>query len=228
MALKGSNAGNQDLLLIDRALEGDAQAFEALVRRHEARVYRTTLGILREPADAEDALQDTFLSAYQHLREFRRDSRLTTWLTRIAINAALNKLRGQRAEISLDATDGSDEEFTPQLCDPWQENPEQLYARGEIQQIVQEAIQELPLAYRVVLVLRDISELDSVQTAEALGLTVAATKSRLLRARLMVREKLAARFGKRTGWKSKWIRAGWMIRGMVAGGSVPLPRRKTE
>lgn len=228
MALKGSNAGDQDLPLIDRALEGDAQAFEALVRRHEARVYRTTLGILREPEDAEEALQDTFLNAYQHLHEFRRDSRFTTWLTRIAINAALNKLRGQRTGISLDATDGSHEEFAPQLCDPWQENPEHLYAREEMQRIVHEAIQELPPAYRVVLVLRDISELDTVQTAEALGLTVGATKSRLLRARLMVREKLAARFGKKAGWKSRWIRAGWMIRGMVAGDSVPLPRRKAD
>ncbi|MBI3669247.1 MAG: sigma-70 family RNA polymerase sigma factor [Acidobacteria bacterium] len=198
------------------------------MKRHEARVYRTALGILHKPEDAEEALQDTFLNAYQHLREFRRDSRFTTWLTRIAINAALNKLRGQREAISLDATDGSNQEFMPQLCDPWQENPEHVYARKEIQQIVHEAIQELPPDYRVVLVLRDISELDTVQTAEALGLTIAAMKSRLLRARLMVREKLAARFGKKTGWKSRWIRAGWMIRGMVAGGSVPLPRRKAE
>ncbi len=226
--LKRESVVDQDLPLIDRALEGDGRAFEALVRRHEARVYRTALGILRKPEDAEEALQDTFLNAHQHLRYFRRDSLFTTWLTRIAINAALNKLRGQKETLSLDATVGSDEEFMPQLCDPWQENPEHQYAREEIQRIVQEAIQELPPDYRVVLVLRDISELDTVQTAEALGLTIAATKSRLLRARLMVRENLAARFGKKSGWRSRWIRAGWMIRGMVAGGSVPLPRRKAE
>ena len=227
MAVKDA-VGDPDLTLIDLALGGDAPAFEALVRRHESRVYRTALGILRKPEDAEEALQDTFLSAYQHLCEFRRDSRFTTWLTRIAINAALNKLRGQKETLSLDATNGSDQEFMPRLCDPWQEDPEHLHAKEEIQRIVQEAIQELPPDYRVVLVLRDISELDTMQTAEALGLTIAATKSRLLRARLMVRENLAARFGKETGWKSRWIRAGWMIRGMVAGGSVPLPRRKAD
>ncbi len=228
MAIKKDGVVDPDLELIDLALAGDAPAFEALVRRHEARVYRTALGILHKPEDAEEALQDTFLSAYQHLREFRRDSRFTTWLTRIAINAALNKLRGQKETLSLDATDGSDQEFMPQLCDPWQEDPEHLYAKDEIRRIVQEAIQELPTDYRVVLVLRDISEMDTTQTAETLGLTIAATKSRLLRARLMVREKLAVRFEKHAGWKSKWIRAGWMLRGMVAGGDVPLPRRKAE
>lgn len=226
MAFKEDSAGDPDLALIDLVLGGDASAFEALVRRHEARVYRTALGILRKTEDAEEALQDTFLSAYQHLREFRRDSRFTTWLTRIAINAALNKLRGQKEHVSLDAADESEAEFMPQRFETWQENPEYQYAREEIQRIVHEAIQELPPDYRVVLVLRDISELDTVQTAEALGLTIAATKSRLLRARLMVREKLAVRFEKHSGWKSKWIRAGWMIRGMVAGGDVPLPRRK--
>ncbi len=226
--LKRESAVDQDLLLIDRALEGDGQAFEALVRRHEARVYRTALGILGKPEDAEEALQDTFLNAYQHLKDFRRDSRFTTWLTRIAINAALNKLRGQRETVSLDATNGESTEFMPRHFEPWQENPERLYAKEEIRRIVQDAIEELPPDYRVVLVLRDISEMDTVQTAEALGLTIGATKSRLLRARLMIREKLAVRFEKHASWKSKWIRAGWMIRGMVAGGDVPLPRRKAE
>jgi RNA polymerase sigma-70 factor (ECF subfamily) len=228
MAIKEDGAGDPDLELIDLALAGDVPAFEALVRRHEARVYRTALGILRKTEDAEEALQDTFLSVYQHLREFRRDSRFTTWLTRIAINAALNKLRGQKEHVSLDAADESEAEFMPQRFETWQENPERLYAKEEIRRIVQEAIQDLPADYRVVLVLRDISEMDTVQTAETLGLTIAATKSRLLRARLMIREKLAVRFEKHSGWKSKWIRAGWMIRGMVAGGDVPLPRRKAE
>jgi RNA polymerase sigma-70 factor (ECF subfamily) len=226
--LKRESAVDQDLPFIDRVLEGDGQAFEALVRRHEARVYRTALGILGKPEDAEEALQDTFLSAYQHLREFRRDSRFTTWLTRIAINAALNKLRGKRETVSLDATNGESAEFMPRHCEPWQENPERQYAKEEIRRIVHQAIQELAPDYRLVLVLRDILGMDTVQTAEALGLTIAGTKTRLLRARLMIREKLAARFEKKAGWKSGLIRAGWMIRGMVAGGSVPLPRRKAE
>jgi RNA polymerase sigma-70 factor (ECF subfamily) len=217
-----------DLELIDRTLEGDGQAFEELVRRHEGRVYRTALGILGKPEEAEEALQDTFLNAYQHLKEFRRDSRFTTWLTRIAINAALNKLRGQRETVSLDETNTNGAEFMPQRFEPWPENPEHLYAKEEVRRIVHQAIAELPPDYRVVLVLRDISELDTVQTAEALGLTVAATKTRLLRARLMIRESLASRFEKKTGWRGRWIRMGWMIRGMVAGGSVPLPCRKAK
>jgi RNA polymerase sigma-70 factor, ECF subfamily len=228
MISKRENVGDPDLPLIDQALGGDEQGFEALVRRHEARVYRTALGIIGKPEDAEEVLQETFLNVYQHLKEFRRDSRFTTWLTRIAINAALNKIRRQDVSISLDAADWKNAEFMPQRFEAWDENPEHLYAKEEIRRIVQEAIRELPPDYRVVLILRDISELDTVETAEALGLTIAATKSRLLRARLMVREKLAARFEKHTGWKSRWIRAGWMIRGMVGGGSVPLPLRKVD
>ncbi len=214
------------MVLIDRTLAGDDQAFETLVKQHEGRVYRTALGIVGNPEDAEEALQDTFLKAYQHLKEFRRDSRFTTWLTRIAINAALNKLRGQRETTSLDDEGELSAEFMPQRFESWQENPERVYAKEEIRRIVQEAIQSLSPEYRAVLVLRDISELDTAQTAEALGLTIAATKSRLLRARLMVREKLASRFEKPGGWKSRWIRAAWMVRGMVVGAAAPSPSRK--
>lgn len=226
MSSKPKLVGDPDVVLIDRALAGDDQAFETLMKQHEGRVYRTALGILGKPEDAEEALQDTFLKVYQHLKEFRRDSRFTTWLTRIAINAALNKLRGQRETTSLDDEGELNAEFLPQRFESWQENPERVYAKEEIRKIVQEAIQSLPPEYRAVLVLRDISELDTVQTAEALGLTIAATKSRLLRARLMVREKLAGRFEKPGGWKSKWIRAAWMVRGMVVGAAAPSPSRK--
>ena len=226
MSSKPQITGDPDVVLIDRTLAGDDQAFETLVKQHESRVYRTALGIVGKPEDAEEALQDTFMKAYQHLKEFRRDSRFTTWLTRIAINAALNKLRGQRETTSLDDEGELNAEFMPQHCEPWQENPERSYAKEEIRRIVQEAIQSLPAEYRAVLVLRDISELDTVETAEALGLSIAATKSRLLRARLMVREKLAGRFEKHGSWKSKWIRAAWMVRGMVVGAAAPSPSRK--
>lgn len=226
MAFNGENVGDPDLALIDGALAGDHHAFETLVKRHEPRVYRTALGILGKPEDAEEALQDTFLSVYHHLREFRRDSRFTTWLTRIAINAALNRLRGQKDMVSLDGPNVPDAEFMPQRFEPWQEDPERLCAKEELRKIVHEAIRELSPDYRAVLVLRDISELSTVETAAAMGLTIAATKSRLLRARLMIREKLAARLEKQGGWKSSLVRTGWMIRGMVAGGAAPLPRRK--
>ena len=219
-------AADEDLPLVDRALAGDTQAFEDLVHRHQGRVYRTTLSVTCNPEDAEEALQDTFLNAYRHLREFRRDSRFTTWLTRIAINAALQKLRHRRGNVSLDDPDLPESMHMPKHFENWQQNPEQLYAMEELRRIVQEAIAAVPPAYRVVLILRDIAEMDTVEAAEVLGLTIAAMKSRLLRARLMVREQLAVRFEKRPGWKSKFVRAGWMVRGMMTGRLANLPGQK--
>lgn len=219
-------AADEDLPLVDRALAGDTQAFDELVHRHQSRVYRTTLSVTCNPEDAEEALQDTFLNAYRHLREFRRDSRFTTWLTRIAINAALQKLRHRQENVSLDDPDLPESMHMPKHFESWQQNPEQLYATEELRRIVQEAIAAVPPAYRVVLVLRDLAEVDTVEAAEVLGLTIAAVKSRLLRARLMVRERLAARFEKRPGWKSKFVRAGWMVRGMMTGRLAKLPGQK--
>jgi RNA polymerase sigma-70 factor (ECF subfamily) len=211
-----------DLRLVGRAQAGDTDAFEQLVRRHECRVYRTTLALTGNPEDAEEALQDAFLNAYVHLKEFRGDSRFTTWLTRVAINAALHKLRHRRDTLSLDDPDIGESLLAPKHFESWHANPEQLYAKEEIRGIVQGAIASVPPAYRVVLVLRDVAGMDTVEAAEVLGLTIAAVKSRLLRARLMVRETLAARSQKRPGWRSKLVETGWMIRGMMFPGSVKL------
>lgn len=207
--------GDEDLPLVDRALAGDTEAFEDLVHRHECRVYRTAVALTGNAEDAEEALQDTFLSVYQHLSEFRRDSRFTTWLTRIAINAALHKIRRRRENISLDDSEESAEAFAPERFESWRDNPERLYASEEMRRLVEEAILSIPPAYRVVFVLRDVAEMDTVEAAEVLRLTIAALKSRLLRARLMVREALAARFAEHPSWKSRFVRAGWMLRGMM-------------
>jgi RNA polymerase sigma-70 factor (ECF subfamily) len=223
----GSGVENDpDVTLVERALQGDMEAFDYLVRKHECRVFRTTLAITGNPADAEEALQDAFLNVYQHLMEFRRDSRFTTWLTRIAINAALHKIRRQKEIISLD-DEGSDEgEFQPRHVEDWSANPEELYATEEIRQIVQHAVEKLPPLYRVVFVLRDVTELDTVETAEVLGLTIAAVKTRLLRARLMLRESLAERFARKPGWASSLRRVSWMVRGMMGGRVAHFPRSK--
>ena len=218
--------GDEDLALMDRALAGDAQAFDDLVRRHECRVYRTALALTNNREDAEEALQDTFLGVYQHLGEFRRDSRFTTWLTRIAINAALHKIRRRREVISLDDPDVHESEFKPENVESWREDPERLYAAAEIKRLIEEAIAALPPDYRVVFVLRDVSEMDTVEAAEVLGLTIAALKSRLLRARLMMRETLAARFAERPGLKSRLLRAGNMVRQAVAAKLAQFPRPK--
>lgn len=218
--------GDDDIPLVDRAVAGDTEAFEALVRRHECRVFRTAVALTGNAEDAEEALQDTFLNVYQHLEEFRRDSRFTTWLTRIAINAALQKIRRRHASVSLDDPATADAEFMPRRVETWQDNPERLYAAEETRRIVEEAIQSLPPAYRVVLVLRDVAETDTVEAAEVLGLTIAALKSRLLRARLMVREALAARFEQRPGLKSRLRRAGMMVRQAMAAGLARFPGQK--
>ncbi len=218
--------GDDDLPLIDRTLAGDTDAFEDLVRRHECRVFRTTVALTGNAEDAEEAMQDTFLNVYQHLGEFRRDSRFTTWLTRIAINAALQKIRRRHESVSFDDPEVVESLSLPQRFETWRENPDELYAAEEIRRMVEEAILSLAPPYRVAFVLRDVAEMDTVEVAEVLGLTIAAVKSRLLRARLMMREALSARFAHRPGLKSRLVRAGWMVRGMVASRLVKFPERK--
>lgn len=220
------HGGDEDLPLVDRALAGDNQAFEDLVRRHECRVFRTALSLTGNHEDAEEALQDAFLSVYEHLSEFRRDSRFTTWLTRIAINAALQKIRRRRDTVSLDDPDPSEADFSPRRTDSWRENPEHLYAAEEMRRFVEEAVLSLPPDYRVVFVLRDVAEMDTVEAAEVLGLTIAALKSRLLRARLMVRESLAARLAQPPTLKTRLRNAGLMVREAVAAGWARFPGQK--
>jgi RNA polymerase sigma-70 factor (ECF subfamily) len=181
-----------DLILVDRVLAGDRRAFESLVRRHERRVFRVSVAVLGNPEDAEDAMQDTFVKAYRHLGQFRRESKFTTWLTRIAINEAIQKRQGRRDFIGLDDSLGKDKLFLPRRTEPWQADPESLYGKQEFRQIIESAIRDLPVIYREVFVLRDIEEMTAEEAADAIGITVGALKSRLLRARLLVREALAA------------------------------------
>lgn len=218
--------GDGDLQLVDRAVGGDTGAFDDLVRRHECRVFRMAMSVTGNEADAEEALQDTFLSAYLHLRDFRRDSRFSTWLTRIAINAALHKVRRRREVVSLDEPDFNEDQFMPQHREEWRDNPEQRYAAEETRQLVRAAIESLEPPYRVVFVLRDIAQVDTAETAEVLGLTIAAVKSRLLRARLMVREALAEKFAKKPGIRTALRRMGWMVRGMMGGKPVRIAAGK--
>jgi len=183
-----------DLLLVERVLAGDRRAFEPLVRKHERRVFRLTLAVLGNIEDAEEAMQDTFVKAFRHLDQFRREARFTTWLTRIAINEAIQKRSKRKNLVPLAEAETATEQFTPKRYESWKSNPEQLYGKQEIHQIVESAIQSLPEIYREAFVLRDIEELSAEEAAEALGITVPALKSRLLRARLMLRETLAEKF----------------------------------
>jgi RNA polymerase sigma-70 factor, ECF subfamily len=180
------------LLLVDRVLAGDRRAFEPLVRRHERRVFRVTLAILGNVEDAEEAMQDTFLKALRHLEQFRKDARFSTWLTRIAVNAAIEKRKSRKNFVPLSESEDAEQQFAPGHYEPWKSNPEQVYSKQEVHRLVEQAIQALPEIYREAFVLRDVEGLSAEEAADALGLTVPALKSRLLRGRLMMRERLAA------------------------------------
>ena len=178
---------------VARAQNGDLGAFETLVARHTQRIYRTLVGLLGNSDDARDAMQDTFVSAYRNLGRFERRAKFATWLTSIASNVGLQRLRDRKQLVSLD-DDSDQEEYRPRQIRAWDDNPEQRYSKAEQRGLVERAISRLPVKYRVVVVLRDIQQISTEEAAVALGLTVPAIKARLLRARLMLRENLAPHF----------------------------------
>ncbi|HEV3255202.1 MAG TPA: sigma-70 family RNA polymerase sigma factor [Candidatus Acidoferrales bacterium] len=177
--------------LVGAAKAGDVSAFEALIARYERKIFRLAMNITQNREDAEDVMQEAFLKSYQHLGEFQGNSRFYTWLVRIAVNQALMKLRKRRPnQFSLDEAVETEEDVMPRELEDWGPSPEQRYAQTELQQILGQVIAELDPGFRVVFQLRDVDELSTEDTAEALGLSVPAVKSRLLRARLKLRQKL--------------------------------------
>ena len=189
--LPSTIAREDEHLLVAAAKRGDTAAFEELVNRYERKIFRLTMNITRNREDAEDAMQDAFLKAYAHLKDFQEDSRFYTWLVRIAANEALMRLRKRRPnQFSLDEPVEGEEDLMPRELQDWGPSPEQRFAQTEMRQILSGVIDELEPDYRTVFVLRDIEELSTEETAATLGISVPAVKSRLLRARLKLREKL--------------------------------------
>jgi RNA polymerase sigma-70 factor (ECF subfamily) len=186
--------------LVARAKAGDADAFSQLVSHYERRVFRLAKNITRHDEDAEDVLQEAFLKAYEHLDRFEGNSKFYTWLVRIAVNEALMKLRKRKTDktVPLDEPVELGEEAMQREIAVWDGNPEQQYSGEEMKKILEEALDTLKPDFRTVFTLRDIEELSTEETAETLGISVAAVKSRLLRARLALREKLTRQF-KRKG-----------------------------
>jgi RNA polymerase sigma-70 factor (ECF subfamily) len=186
--------------LVAKAREGDAAAFNQLVNRYERKIFRLAKHITQNDEDAEDVLQEAFLKAYEHLGDFHGQSKFYTWLVRIAVNESLMKLRKRKSDktVPLDEPLDTGEDTVVREIAVWDENPEQKYSREELGEILDEAVQGLRPAFRTVFVLRDIEELSTEETAESLGISIPAVKSRLLRARLQLREKLT-RFFKRKG-----------------------------
>jgi RNA polymerase sigma-70 factor (ECF subfamily) len=189
-----------ELELVNRARSGDATAFGALIRPYEARIFRLAMSITQNREDAEDVLQEAFLKAFEHLDQFQGNSKFYTWIVRIAVNQALMKLRKRKSDrsVSLDEQIDTGEDTVIREIASWDPDPEQRFSQEEMHSILTEAIDELAPIYRTVFTLRDVDGLSTEETAEALELSVPAVKSRLLRARLQLRDRLT-RFFKRKG-----------------------------
>ncbi|OFW10679.1 MAG: RNA polymerase subunit sigma-24 [Acidobacteria bacterium RIFCSPLOWO2_02_FULL_59_13] len=199
MTQTGETQVLNDMELVQQVKQGQVEQFNELVNRHARKVFRLTQHITGNREDAEDALQEAFLKAYSRLPQFQGDSQFYTWLVRIAVNESLMKLRKRRVggfSVSLDDPIETEDDFLPREIAAWDENPEQKYARQELQEILDRAVSSLPPIFRTVLVLRDLEQLSTEEAAEALNLSVPAVKSRLLRARLQLREKLSPYFRK--------------------------------
>ena len=182
-----------DFEIVERVRKGETDAFEDLVRKHGRRVYRSLLSIVGSPEEAEDALQDVFFKAFQHLPHFEGRSRFSTWLVRIAINNGLQRVRSRK---EFDRLDEDDEEFRPRNIQAWTETPEDFYSREELRRLVEREVMKLPVKYRVALMLRDLEELPTEDAAAALGLSIPGLKARVLRGRLMLRESMVQYFSK--------------------------------
>ena len=185
-----------ELALVQAARTGDVSAFEQLVRTYDRKIFRLAHHITQHREDAEDVLQETFLKAYQNLAGFQGNSKFYTWLVRIAVNESLMKLRKRRSDrtVSLDEEVETEDGSMPREVPDWGPSPEQLYGREELNGILVRTIGGLPASFRTVFVLRDVEGLSTEETAEALALSVPAVKSRLLRARLQLRDRLSRFF----------------------------------
>ena len=198
---KVGEPASDETVLVNAARAGDVASFEQLVRRYDRNVFRIAQHITQNREDAEDVVQDAFLKAFQNLGQFQGQSKFYTWLVRIAVNEALMRLRRRRPErmVSIDEDVKTEEDSIPREIADWSPNPEQLYNQAELKDILQKTIQGLPPSFRTVFVLRDVEGLSTEETADALGLSVPAVKSRLLRARLQLRERLTKFFKRRNG-----------------------------
>jgi RNA polymerase sigma-70 factor (ECF subfamily) len=189
--------GTCDTILVRLAKQGEVAAFEQLVRRHTSLIQRVATHITNSREDAEDIAQETFLKAFQNLQTFEERARFSTWLTRIAINQSLMKVRRPRRRpmVSIDDEKGEFRSLEYKFTDG-RSDPAQIVERTQMREMLQRELDALPHAHRVVLVMRDIEGFSTLDTAKALELSASSVKSRLLRARLKLRKNLRPRFGR--------------------------------
>jgi RNA polymerase sigma-70 factor (ECF subfamily) len=175
------------------AVAADVASFEALMRRNNPRLFRVARSILKDEAEAEDALQEAYVQAYRNIGGFRGEAEMGTWLTRIVINQALMQLRRRKREqvvVPLRRSDPDRDVQEANVADPRAESPADMTLRGEVRKIIERRIDELPTAFRTVFVMREVEEMTVDETAECLGIPAATVRTRLFRARALLREAL--------------------------------------
>jgi RNA polymerase sigma-70 factor (ECF subfamily) len=188
--------GLEDAALVSRVLAREDGAFELLMRRHNRRLYRLARSMLCDASDAEDALQDAYLAAYQSMDNFRGEASPATWLSRVVVNQCLARMRRQARRdniVPMVALGGPDEREAPAMTMPANENdmPDRILVRAELRAVLERKLDELPEAFRTVVVLRSVEELSVEEVAQTLNLPEATVRTRHFRARSMLRESLA-------------------------------------
>jgi RNA polymerase sigma-70 factor (ECF subfamily) len=185
-----------DQEVIDRIRAGDIALYEILMRRYNQRLYRVARSILRDDGEAEDVMQDAYVRAYQHLYQFAGHSSFSTWLTRIAVNEALRRLPGRKRTMQMEEIELEGEGFMSVV--ETSPDPEERASTAELGRLLEDAVLELPIAYRSVVILRDVEEMSTAETAAALDLTEENVKVRLHRGHAMMRDRLCDRVGLHT------------------------------
>jgi RNA polymerase sigma-70 factor (ECF subfamily) len=195
----------EEAALIRRIRGGEHELFYELIRPYERRVYAAAFAILRNEADAEDAAQEAVLKAFKNIRQFRAEARFITWLIQITINEARMRRRKERADVMQPIVDQQDDEgnYVPRDFADWREIPSEALERKEVREKLAEALASLAEKYRDVFVLRDMQQLSIEDTAKTLRISAASVKTRLLRARLMLRDLLAPGLG--GAWSSRQL-----------------------
>ena len=180
--IAGELEPHPDVALVERVRAGDVSAYDELVRKYDRQVFRIAQHITQNREDAEDVMQDAFLKAYEKLDQFQGNSKFYTWLVRIAVNESLMRLRKRRTGkmVSIDEDIETDEGSVPRDLADWAPDPEQNFTQSELRSILEKTIKGLPPGFKVVFELRDVQGLSTEDTAEALGLSIPAVKSRLL------------------------------------------------
>ena len=232
--LQHDQAAAEDLMLIGRAANGDLSAFEALMRRHNQKLYRAARSILHDEAEAEDAVQDAWWKAYSHLQGFRADARPTTWLTRIAINEALMRRRRNKSREAIiqspSTAQNAQDTMSTRYPDPAASDtsrPDQQAWRAELRQHLEQHIDALPDHYRTIFMLRAVDGMPATDVAAALGLPEATVRVRLMRARKLLQAAMRHEFdpGEAGAFSFAGHRCDRIVAGVMARIQLSLPGR---